>query len=355
MSAGTFMGKGSYGEVTVRDGAAVKKFSKLSHLIQEFMALHYVEDCAYIVHAKGVDYANLELRMELYDGSLRKWLEDQRTRGGPSKSDVMKILHDVLLGLIELHDRDLAHGDIKPGNILVKNHGPKAVLGDCGFVSVVKYAKVERTAAIYREKDVTNSWTHDMFSFGICFLEIVGNVRISRQASYSELKPIIHDKLSDHLHRKLAYNLLHENKERRPTARQVLARLYGEQAPHWSRPMVMVDPSSSDFTTPETCKFLRKLMKTASTLVNLKRANKGYDALLVYINQNRLDSKYHRLYAAVTMMILSSTFGEPGFRESDVLKVCNGKFTLKDIHSTLSKLLVDTTFLQILFSPSVEK
>jgi hypothetical protein len=36
------LGSGSYGQVIVRDGKAVKKFSKLSHLIQEYMALKYL-------------------------------------------------------------------------------------------------------------------------------------------------------------------------------------------------------------------------------------------------------------------------------------------------------------------------
>jgi serine/threonine protein kinase len=291
--------------------------------------------------------------MDLYDGSLRKWLEDQRTHGGPSRDNIMKILHDILMGLIELHDRNLAHGDIKPGNILVRNRDLKVVLGDCGFVSMAKYAKVERTAAIYREKDVTNSWTHDMFSFGICFLEIVGNVRISRQASYKELKPIIHSKLSDELHRKLAYNLLHEDKSRRPTARNVLLRLFREEVPVWIKPVIKLDPSSSDFASTEDRKFVRKLMKTAGALMHLKRASKGYDALMVYINEHRLDPSHYRLYATVTMMILSSTFGEPGFRESDVIRACNNKVDIGDIRGVLSKLLGDTMFLQILFAPTV--
>lgn len=348
------LGKGSYGEVTVRDGKAVKKFSKLAHLIQEYMALNYVADCNYIVHAQGVNYAHLELHMDLYDGSLRKWLEDQRARGGPSREDVMRILHSILMGLVELHDRNLAHGDIKPGNILVRGRDLKVVLGDCGFVSVVKYAKVERTAAIYREKDVTNSWTHDMFSFGICFLEIVGNVRISRQASYKELKPIVHNKLSTDLHRKLAYNLLHEDKKRRPTARHVLQLLYGEEVPVWTNPPLKIDSSASSFISEPDRKFVRKLLKTAGALKNLKRANKGYDALILYINENRVDESQHRLYAAVTMMILSAVFGEPGFRESDVIRTCNNKVNNNDIRAVLTRLLVNTNFLRVLMAPTAE-
>ena len=103
-----FLGKGSYGEVTVKNGVAVKKFIKLSHLIQEYMALYYLRDCKHIVRVVDVNFEDLELSMELYDYSLRKYLEDN------DKPEVMKILHGILLGLVELHDRGLVHGDIKP-------------------------------------------------------------------------------------------------------------------------------------------------------------------------------------------------------------------------------------------------
>jgi hypothetical protein len=55
-----------------------------------------------VVHVEGVDFNNLELYMELYDGSLRKWLEDTRVfqKKNITYSDIFKILHDILLGLV---------------------------------------------------------------------------------------------------------------------------------------------------------------------------------------------------------------------------------------------------------------
>ena len=53
-----FLGQGSYGKVMLKDGCAVKKFKKLSHLIQEFTALKYLQDCKYVVHTKSVDSKN---------------------------------------------------------------------------------------------------------------------------------------------------------------------------------------------------------------------------------------------------------------------------------------------------------
>ena len=77
---GQHLGQGSYGEVVARNGQAVKKFSKLSHLVQEYVALRYLQDCQYVVRPISIDVDSLELSMELYDCSLRRWLEDNRCR-----------------------------------------------------------------------------------------------------------------------------------------------------------------------------------------------------------------------------------------------------------------------------------
>src|SRR3989338_8819126 len=230
-----FLGEGSYGQVRCEKGKAVKKFSKLSHLIQEYMALQYLSDCKYVVSPEGVDFPNLELHMELYDCSLRKWLQEHNNKKGPKEKDIMIVLHDVLQGLIELHDRGLAHGDLKPGNILVKRNPLRAVLGDCGFVSIAKYAKVDRTAAIYRDPVINHDASHDMFSFGICFLEMIGDIKINRQAAYEELHEAVHDKIENRLYRKIIYNLVHPERDRRPDARTVLYRLFHKNPPVWER------------------------------------------------------------------------------------------------------------------------
>lgn len=400
------LGQGSYGEVSVKDGKAVKKFGKLSHLIQEYMALQYLNDCAYVVHSRGVDFVNLELYMDLYDCSLRKWLEDQREREGANRTDIMKILHDILLGLIELHDRELAHGDLKPGNILIKRNPLKIVLGDCGFVSVAKYAKVDRTAAIYRDPIVSHDSTHDMFSFGICFLEMIAEIKINRQANYNELKQVVRDKVSDFEYRKIIYNLLHSDKERRPSARAVLYRLFHENPPKWERPSNLLSGSSDEIKdstkstaltpihpkgTPildsiniientkvlptkhpkplpvdqtkgdlphtiisilhEDRQYIRSLMKGTAFEFEINRGKKGYGALLSYIDNHHIESSLHRIYTAITLMILSSIFGKSGFREQQVIELCERKYSTTLIYKILEKMLSDRVFISILLAP----
>ena len=350
------LGQGSYGEVKVRDGQAVKKFSKLSHLIQEYIALKYLDDCNYVVHTTGVNFEALELNMELYDCSLRKWLEDNVQKAPLDSRTIMKILHDILMGLIEFHDRDLAHGDLKPGNILVKKNPFKIVLGDCGFVSVAKYAKVDRTAPIYRDPIVSHDPTHDMFSFGICFLEMVADIKITRQATYSELKQLVRDKVVDMEHRKIIYNLLHEDKDRRPTARSLLYRLFRLNPDRCILPnlnMSQSDTSSSKLFSiyPDDRKYIRTLMKTTAHKFSINRGKKGYGALLCYINDHDINSSYFRIYTATTLMILSALFGKSGFREQEVALLCEGLYDSKFIYNVLEEMLSDHAFINILLAP----
>lgn len=344
----TILGKGSYGAVTVRDGKAVKKFSKLSHLIQEYIALQYLRECKYIVHSRGVDFSNLELHMELYDCSLRQWLENLANKNmAPTMDQISVITLHVLRGLVELHDRSLAHGDLKPGNILVKTNPLAAVIGDCGFVSIAKYAKVDRTAAVYRDPIVNHNSSHDMFSFGVCLLELITNIRITRQPTYEQLKHIIREKVDDEDYKKILYNLLHEDKDRRPTARQLLNKLFGENPPIWRKPLI---PDMSDKASDER-RYIRKLMKITSLELNINRPKKGYGALKTYLDKHNINSSQCRVYVAVTLMILSATFGKSGFRQLEAYKFCENKVSYEAIYRVLEDLLSDSLFLDILLAP----
>lgn len=360
------LGSGSYGEVSARNGNAVKKFTKLTHLIQEYMALQYLDDCHYVVRSKGVNFNKLELYMELYDDSLRKWLytnSDPKGNSDTYHKNIMKITHDILRGLIELHDRGLAHGDLKPGNILVRENPLKAVLGDCGFVSIAKYAKVDRTAAVYRDPVISYDISHDMFSFGICFLEMVGEIKINRQATYEELKRIIEEKIRNPDYRKIIYNLVHEDKGRRPSARNLLFYLFKQSPPVWVQPNILSKYQIKNrqknrimivSVINEHREFIRKLMKAMAHKYEINRAKKGYGALISYIDNNNIEFSSYKIYTAVTLMILSAIFGKSGFREAEAIKLCENKYDLHLIYKILENLLSDFIFVSILLGPTLE-
>lgn len=350
------IGVGSYGTVFSKDNKAVKKFSKLSHLIQEYIALKYLNPCDYIVHAKDVDFANLELHMELFDESLRDWIEKRRKYHSENNNDIMRVIHDIILGLIELHDRGLTHGDIKPSNILVMNKPFKLVLGDCGFTSIAKYAKVERTASVYRDPVISNEPSHDMFSFGICFLELISGVRINHQASYKELREITIKNVSNSEHQKLIYNLLHEDKNRRPDARFVLNRLFNENPPEWVPYKIINDNRLKNngriiCSIPrEYRSYIRKFMHEISNKYYINRSQKGYGALLVYLDDHKITYKLYKFHIAIVMMILSALFGKSGFREKNVLELCSNKYDISELYKTLENLLSDDVFIKLLLT-----
>ena len=359
-----FLGKGSYGQVTIKRGCAVKKFAKLSHLIQEYIALKYLNTCQYVVHEKGVNFSNLELSMELYDNSLRNWLRNQRSHSGIPKNTKLKIIHDILMGLIELHDRELAHGDLKPGNILINTNPFKIVLGDCGFVSIYKYSKVDRTAAVYRDPIVDHDLSHDMFSFGICFLEIMYNLKINRQADYKELKEIINNKVDDPYHRKLLKCLLSKNKEQRYTSRETMIYLFNESPRKWdkdkNKTKVLktipnnVNPGLSNKYTSigyTRVKRIYKLTKELADVYDIHRGKTGFSAIITFLQTNNIHKKYHSLFIHTNLMILSALFGESGYREEEVIENCDKVINLSHIYQTLYRLLSDTNYIKILLCP----
>lgn len=363
------LGRGSYGEVSVRDGKAVKKFSKRRHLIQEFTALKYLEDCNYVVHSKGVDFENLELYMELYDCSLRKWLEDNEEE----RSNKLIIIRDILLGLVELHDRELAHGDLKPGNVLIRKTPLKAVLGDCGFVSVAKYAKVEKTAPTYRDPNVGHDSGHDMYSFGMCLLEMVGEVRLNRPPkSYEELQILIANKIKDKKHKKILSCLLGGDKSKRPTARDVLIDMFDIDPKKWHLKYSPSIYSSSEYTSRKkiTSKYPRVIptishehktfiahtMKNLGKKFGINRTKKGFGAVWAFVENNEIDFEKYPIYIGVTLMVLCSLFGSNKFYGGDDIKeLTNGKSTISDIYYVLTEILQDKTYVNLLLYPDPHK
>lgn len=334
-----FLGKGSYGEVTVKHGVAVKKFVKLSHLIQEYAALKYLEDCKYIVKPVWVNFGELELGMQLYDMSLRKYLEQT------AKPDFWKILYGILSGLVELHDRGLVHGDIKPGNILVNLNPFKVVLGDCGFVSIGKYAKVERTAAVYRETEYRHDCYHDMYSLGICILEMASEIRVFRQSSYREILQMVNDRVRNKKLREIIYNLIREDRENRFTARGLMRALFKETPLRWSgsSPELVFDDSKYDW--------IRRFMKTSCYDYDVNRAKKGYKALSNYLEMKGINSENYKVHTLVTIMILSALFGNSGFNEHQLLKEPGKKYPQEMANKLLLQMLSDEMFVSLLFAP----
>lgn len=352
------LGTGAYGKVIRRNGSAVKQYSegKLPCLVQEYAALKYLSDCKYIVHAKDVDFANLELSMDLYDLSLRDWLLQQDLQK-LSLGTVLPILRDILLGLVELHDRNLAHGDIKPGNILMNKNPLKVVLGDCGFVSIAKYAKNNRTAKVYRDPIVSYDSSHDMFSFGICMLELIGKVRLYRQRGYEELRKIVVDYVSDAKYKKILLSLLSSDHQERPSSRFLLKEMFSLNPEPWQKPLIQISSLNNnnrvtmENITSQDLQSLREVMLQQVDKYEIKRSKRGFIALTYWLNRYKIDQKDHKFYMGIVLLIIATLFNGNKYGERVLLAMCEDTRQINSIPNIIKNMLNDVTFRNILLAP----
>lgn len=347
------LGEGSYGQVKIVNGDAVKTLKRISHTIQEALALYYLmyTNTKYCLHIKKVDVSHKKITMPLYDMSLRKYFETNRN--GPVEHK-MKLMSDVCRGLIEIHDRDLVHGDLKPGNILVNKKG--AVLGDCGFVSIGKYSKNERTAALYRETEIEHSWHHDIYSFGICYAEIVGNAAMKHQMNYHEAKEKIRSCNLPNDQKKLVLRMVRKTKEKRPTAREILSKLFNETYDKWSfsKKIFNNSPVPDDDIDSSRSKNIEDMIVSMGESFGISRLNKGFGLLQYILALEKVDEKRDKLYVVSVLLILSSTFssGKTPFTDNDALgKLSDTPYNKSDMCSVIQKIISNEHYVKILMSP----
>lgn len=347
----TKLGEGAYGSVMKQKNMAVKKFQKLSHIVQEHTALFYLNDCQYIVHGKGVNYDKLELNMDLYDMSLRKWISNEVC---PCTTCNNKIIHDIVCGLVELQDRGLSHSDLKPGNILIIEEPFKVVLGDCGFTSIAKYSKQQRTAQSHRDIIVHNDDKHDMFSLGVIMLELFYNVRPTVHEIYKEYEHIIKRKVKNTIHADLLRKLLHEDRTLRPSAREVLSLLYNESP---SKHVVKINIHDiHDIVDQVSEKYGKAKLKSYEILIkknqksmNVNRSRSGYNALLMYLHRHTIDVKYIHYYFVAMLCVLASVFNSKSANIEHIISLCGGKINKRKLNEVIHELTNNVEFVNILF------
>lgn len=328
------LGEGSYGAVYKRDNNAVKKFEKRSHLVQEWMAGFYLRNMNNIVHLISFNLRDKEITMKLHQSSLRQLLNKESLTG----TDKLRIFHDILCGLNELHSRGLVHGDIKPGNILVDMHPVKAVLGDLGFVSKKRYAKVERTAANYRDPKPQHSPAHDMFSIGILMIELFGKSRLPKKIEYNALREAAYKCLPTPIYQ-TAELLLSKDPEVRPNADKLLRDIFNENKD--------ISRSYRSLEAPEDNK-IKDWMRDIAKVNNIHRYDRGYKAIIIYLFKNGINYSNYRKYSACMLFVLSSLFGKSGFNEERIISYC-GEIKLIDIWKILEGFMQDYDVVSILF------
>ena len=160
----TPIGSGAFGHVYAglhsKDGreVAVKRIEKVrmrqpeGH--REIRNLVHLRNCEHVVryHSYHGDQNFLYIVLELMEGTLEKLLN------GEVKKEEVSLCQDVLLGLDFLHQNDIIHRDIKPGNILYKCN-PKLSLKLADFGLSVRAANSGvHTSTVMHSKAGTRCW-----------------------------------------------------------------------------------------------------------------------------------------------------------------------------------------------------
>ena len=129
----------------------------------------------------------------------RRWmhLNDVVIAEGPMRSRLkpgiaIQILRECLIGLASLHRAGLAHGDIKPDNIMLKRTGNVKLVDFGATIDLrnpgVRIAWTPTYAAPEVLKGAMNSTQSDLASLGYVFLEMLsGSVLFDSTASVDEL------------------------------------------------------------------------------------------------------------------------------------------------------------------------
>ena len=342
------LGKGSYGEVYKMDGHAIKVFKNKAHIIQEYAAGNYLNSCNYVVKVIGVDFDNLLLKMKLCDCSLRNWIDKYQNTPEYEKN-LPEIIKDILYSINEIHALGLSHADIKPSNFLVINYPIfKVVAGDLGFVANFKYAKVERTAPVYRELNVSQTQCSDLYSLGITLLELLAKIKINRQAKYDEVINIITDKIKDPKYKDILLSLTNKDPSKRYSIEKIIKLLYNETHTLVKTIPNINEQSSIKYLSIEQKTFIRKTFKSFTFKYDIKRGKKGYIALIRYIEENQVDKSLFKIMIGATLFILSAVFGKTKFKEVNIKEITPDT---KQLNSILNTLLSNNTYLNIIYSP----
>ena len=347
------LGKGGYGTVMQVRGNAVKKFHKINHAVAEYCALRHTEPCEYIVNATFASFSEIKVGMELFSSNLRNWA---RTHGAFSTAEyfasVKQILHDMLMGLVYLHDRGMIHTDVRLSNILVKKRDGKwrAVLGDCGLVTVACCAKTTCTDKRYRDPVHTRSWAHDIYSLGVCMFELFSSTTVGKPMTHAEFSRAVSALVPDE-YRELIMSLLDPTPDLRPTARHLLQRMFQLSPPRWTNPYVY----HVDATFSNSLEGLRGKMASLCNQHRVNRHNQGFVAARYFLNERPALQKYSRVYIAAAAYICFScfTYKRPAKEDMvlDIKTLCRfSKSSRNTLYTCIAQLCEDEDFTELLYA-----
>lgn len=152
------------------------------------------------VYDMGIEDHRPYLVLEYIQGTS---LQD-KIRSGLSIDEALRIMRDMLAGVAAAHAQKIAHGDIKPANILINESG-NAKVADFGLAHFSEAAQDEDTGLsgtpLYMAPEYIETRQHqivsDVFSLGLVFHEMLtGKPAVDGDDIYQILNRISNEKIA---------------------------------------------------------------------------------------------------------------------------------------------------------------
>lgn len=247
------IGSGSFAEVykvrQIEDGNiyAIKKtlesFSGMADRSKKLLEVENIwkmsnSDYCIQIYQAWEQYGFLYMQTEYCEsGNLKSIIEQVSSESRKfSEEQIWNILHQLCLGLDDIHAKNLMHLDLKPENILVTGNGLLKI-ADFGLsrdLSVQKMDEDMEGDKYYIAAEILDghySQAADIFSLGLIVLELVADIELPaqgvlwqnlRQGNFSELNFV--DRSENLL--SLMVQMLHPDWTKRPSTTQIISSFF---------------------------------------------------------------------------------------------------------------------------------
>jgi serine/threonine protein kinase len=387
------IGEGKCGRVFKFGNTAVKFFDNVNFLLQETVALSHLAGSKYVLQMKEMDVEMRAIVFPLYETNLRQLLVDTTFREMLKKDEKLSedILTQITAGLVEIHERNLIHGDLKPHNILAnisdefrniikqeivnkaKGEGSRKLIyqvpseelvqvtiGDLGFVSPLRFSRCKRwNTPLYLEREPGKGYFHDIYCLGMIFLELLGRMLIKKRLEYAQAEHYTNVRIKDKQLKKLVLSIVSSDKNKRPSAREILNVMNSRRTKRGYEEVVIREYKDKVYNKLNELDVNDNLYEKVKATVeflclkyHIKRRKRALYCSLIF---SRDDTVEACLFCAhCVLIILCSNFGHHNFTIEESMSLINKngrEIVSRSMYLSLMQSMIDNKeFVRIIMS-----